>query len=211
MRAARLLALAMLTTCGCACTAPRPEPELAQALAASAPALEHVHVVLVDSPLDPLGLTGADRLAARLREAGVVHATIVGPGDGVGLAEILMSRRADDPSARLVLVGWSGGSLTVWDTARALETAGERVDAIVYLDSAWIRSRVRAQGHPANADRVLLVYRDAHRPPDVPGATIVRVPTPNHLAVATHPVVLETLATLSIEVAGGSGPTEAPP
>jgi thioesterase domain-containing protein len=126
----------------------------------------------------------------------------VRPGDVRTLLEEIRAAQAADPAGRIILAGWSGGSLTAWDVANELATRGERLDALVYLDSAWIKRRVRERGHPANADRILLVYRRRHEPPPIEGAEHVTVPTSNHLAVATHPVTFEALAGL---VAGAAG------
>lgn len=170
------------------------------------PARSRVHVRLVNSPLDPLRLTRLDGTAARLRRAGFADAKFVAIGNGERLAEDIRHLRGEDPGAAIVLVGWSGGSLACWDALTILDESDERIDAVAYLDSAWIKGRILERGHPTNVDHLLLIYRQNHEPPDVPVNTrVVRIPTINHLAVATHADTLEALADLLVTCAEARG------
>lgn len=178
--------------CGCATSAPPALRALGDQL--SDAERDRIHVIFVNSPIDPLRFGGVSSLVARLRSAGFANSDFRAWASGSALAREVRRLRADDADANVMLVGWSGGSLWVWDALNELESEHIRVDRIVYMDSNWIKGRVEERGHPDNAGRALLIYR-SNNPPvtGVPRASSVVVPTTSHLAVPGHEATAEAI------------------
>ena len=141
---------------------------------------EAVAAWLINSPLDPLQVTGIAELARGLRRAGYDVETLAAASGG-SLAKRV--REAHGEGRVAALIAWSGASLWVHDALTELDAAGERVELVVYLDSNWIKGRIKERGHPTNADRVALVYRRNNPFPAIPGAARHEVDELNHLAV----------------------------
>lgn len=158
-----------------------------------------VHIWLINSPIDPLHLGQLGRLASALEEAGFSTHYQHFPG-AESLIDAIETERAA-PGITIMLVGWSGGSLTAWDAASALDEQGQRVDAVVYLDSNWIKTRINERGHPDNVDHLLLVYRANNPVPEgLPTARVARIPTGNHLAIPTRPGTIEAIIDLALQL-----------
>lgn len=186
-----LLFLIVFATCGCASLG---TPELTNRVAAlDQPTRDNVHVYLINSPLDQLAIGRLGDVAKYLRKAGFENSHYWHWATGAALTDKLLEIRAANPNARIALVGWSGGSLAVWDAATALEEQQQIVDMAVYLDSNWIKGRIEDRGHPNNIIRLVLIYRQNNDPPDLPAAKIYRIPPTNHMAIPAEPETIEAL------------------
>lgn len=187
-----IAALASLPLAGCASIG---TPELTQRVRAVPDELrDNVHVYLINSPLDQLHVGRLGDVAKYLRQAGFEHASYRHWADGRSLARDLLTLRSQQPDARIALIGWSGGSLTCWDAATILSENQQIVDCIVYLDSNWIKNRLRDRGHPDNVVRLVCIYNEVRDPPEgLTAATVYRVQTTNHLSMPAHPQTVEAL------------------
>ena len=167
-----------------------------------------VAVYLINSPLDPVGITGLADLKRAIRRAGFDIALLDYPG-GATLAARVREAHASGRSA--ALLAWSGGSLAVHDALTELDAEERRVELVVYLDSNWIKQRIAERGHPANADRVVAVYRSNNPPPKIENVVVVAIDDWNHLAlprrrdVAT--ALIEELVALAERHGGEGGET----
>lgn len=164
----------------------------------SEPGGDRVFALFINSPLDVPQFGRLAQAAAYFRDQGFPDSSFIMRTSGAELAAWTRDIRRGTPNARIALIGWSGASLWIWDALTELNTSGESVDLIVYLDSNWIKTRVSSQGHPTNYGRALLIYRRDNPPvTGVPNAESKRVDTDFHLAVAAHP---DTLRYLLVEL-----------
>ena len=188
---------------GCAM---RIEPRLlTEVQALSASQRDRVRLYFLNSPIDPLHLGRLPQLRDAITAAGFTHSRYVAVADGARLARAVRRVHQEDPAARIVLIAWSGASLAAWDAAADLAENGITVDRIAYLDSNWIKTRIRKRGHPANVGRVILVYRRNNPPPGgVTDAVLHVIPTSDHLGVPAHARTAEALIEELIELASSS-------
>lgn len=174
---------------------------------------EHVYVYLVEPPGDIFHRGRIPELARRLHRSGYAQAeyfAVLQDGSGKKLAERVRLARENDPEARIMLVGWSGGSKTIFKALKALEPDGVVVDRVVYIDDDWLKSKSRQKdGHPENVTRTVLIYRHENPPPQgIPNAVLHVAADRKHRTVATNPSVYNVLLTevrdLTIAPATGS-------
>jgi hypothetical protein len=199
-----IIFLLMALVAGCASLK---NPELAARLDAIPSAQrEGVHVWLVNSPIDPLCLGGLPGLSGALREAGFpnVHFHLI--PDAQGLASEIRHCLANRAGSRIALVGWSGGSLAVWDATTSLARDDVTIDLIAYLDSNWIVDRVNERDQPANFQRLLLIYRHNNTPPVIDRAEVVRAATGNHMAIPNRRETIEALIAALADLASQGEP-----
>ncbi|MBT8048724.1 MAG: hypothetical protein KJO92_09950 [Gammaproteobacteria bacterium] len=162
---------------------------------------DRVHPFFINSPLDVPQIGRLAGVAAYFRDRGFRHSKFLFRASGADLAARSLDIRREDPDARIVLIGWSGASLWIWDALTDLDIAGQSVDLVVYLDSNWIKKRVEDEGHPDNYSRAVLIYRQDNSPVEsVPKSVSRTVATKQHLAVAAHTDTLEYLAEELIEL-----------
>lgn len=152
---------------------------------------DRVWIYLLNSPLDRPRLGHLDQSATYLKRAGYQHARFVDWADTEAIAAEIRSIRKMDSTAKFVLVGWSGASLWAWDIAEHLKPL--RVDTVIYLDSDWLINRLKERAHPTNFDRVVLMYRQDHAPPEIDGAVAMEISTRAHLDVAAHRETLSAM------------------
>ena len=190
---ARTLACLMIVMQAGGCVSLRDPALAARVDAIPAAQRDLVHVWLINSPIDPLCVGGLPALGGALRDAGFsnVHFHLV--PDAQGLASEVRHCVKNRPGAKIALVGWSGGSLAVWDATAELAGDSQTINLIAYLDSNWIVGRVNDRGHPANFKRLLLIYRHDNTPPSIDRAEIVRAGTGNHMAIPTRHETIEAL------------------
>jgi len=188
----------LLTAVGCATPVERVTLDRAAALDASQ--REAVSVMLINSPLDPVGVTGLADLKRAVRRAGFDIVMLDYPGSAA-LAERV--RQAHGRGEAAALLAWSGASLAVHDALTELDAAGRRVELVVYLDSNWIKSRIAERGHPGNVDRLVGVYRSSNPPPAIAGIEVVSIEEWNHLALPRRrdvgTAVIDALTQLAAE------------
>lgn len=141
---------------------------------------ERIAVWLINSPLDPLGVTGLSDLARGIEKAGFEVDTMP-YASGTVVAKRVRNAKFEGQDA--ALIAWSGASLSVHDALSQLEREGERVALVIYLDSCWIKGRIEEAGHSDNAERVVLIYRKNNAFPEIEGAERYAVKEWNHLAM----------------------------
>ena len=185
------------------CATPVEPGAVRAAAAVPAARREAVAVWLVNSPLDPLGVTGLAELARGVEEAGFA-VSLLPRASGAGLARRV--REAQDAGRVCALLAWSGASLWVHDALVELAAEGRSVALVVYLDSNWIKGRIASAGHPGNAERVALIYCESNAFPEIAGAVRYAVAEWNHLAVprrrATATAVVRELTRVAARVGG---------
>lgn len=198
-RALRLGVIALcLAITGCA-TCPIPTPPHAPLLQSQPESnLDDVHVIFVESPAD-LGHWGRlKEVCCSLRQLGLNNAIYFEPivdGNSCDLVECIRDIRAENPNSRIMLVGWSMGSLYVKDALIALDRRCEGVETVVYIDSGFLTfSEFVGQPHPDNADRILLIYRSHQSPPCcIPNSEVQCIDSIFHLPVAHHCDTVDSL------------------
>ena len=160
-----------------------------------------VRVHVVNSPNDPLQLTGLATLAESLEGPG--RAVRYWPfTDAKGLARAIEADRAEHPDRPVAVVAWSGASLTAWDAADRLAESGQGIDLVIVLDSNWLKRRLRSRAYPDNIAMTVLIYRANNPVPTVEQIApqrVHRVGTGNHLAVATQ---RQTVEAVTVELDG---------
>ncbi len=196
----RILGLVMLAAClsmtGCA-TCPIPLSPHASLLQRQPPSnLDDVHIIFVDSLADVGHLGRLEEVCCSMREIGLRNAVYFEPffdGADRGLVEYIRGVRAENPNSRIMLVGWSMGSLCVKKALNTLAECCARVETVVYLDSAFL-TLSDFTGHPDNADRVLLIYRaNQSAPRCIPNSEVQCVDSWFHLPVAHHRDTVDSL------------------
>lgn len=215
----RTLGLALLVTCltisGCA-SCPIPSSPHAMLLQSQPPSnLDDVHVIFVESPAD-IGHWGRlEEVCCSMRQLGLRNAVYFEPiidGDSDDLVEQIRDIRDENPNSRIMLVGWSIGSLCVKGALVALDRCGEGVETVVYIDSDFLKI-CDFTGHPDNADRVLLIYRSHKSPPRcIPNSEVQCVASWFHLPVAHHRDTVDSLVqeAFALSAAGQPSPMHAP-
>jgi len=183
---------ACLAAAGCAVSG---NPGLAhQVVSLPQPVRDQTHLVFVESPIDFVGIGGLALTADYLGELGFQNVS-VGYYKGRELADHVRRVRNCHPHSRIMIIGWSFGSTYVVDAAEELEGEGIGIDAVVILDSGWIKRRVRER-YPSNVARSVLIYRTGHEPPlELPNSQVYEVPTYDHLAIPTKQETVDILLT----------------
>lgn len=207
-----VMGLGLLLT-GCAVT---PQSSIDRCLCqVPAPHKDNVHVVLVESPIDVAHMGNLPEIREHLRDLGYRNVTYYNPmamdnikrpygvepdGHAALVAAQVRCARRNNPHARVLLYGWSAGSIIVRDALEILEGCGECVDCVIYVDSRWVGPYSEGKPLPRNVRRTALIYRDPHsspwfpyEPPECPNAVLYRVRPMGHLSVPTHPDGLEPL------------------
>lgn len=203
----RSLGLALLATCmsvgGCA-TCPIPSSPHSALLQSQPPSnLDDVHVIFVESPAD-LGHWGRlEEVCCSMRQLGLNNAVYFKPildGGSCDLVEYIRDVRDENPNSRIMLVGWSLGTLFVKSALATLDQCGEGVESVVYIDSGFLKLS-DITGHPANADRVLLIYRAHTSPPScIPNSEVQCVDSWFHLPVAHHRDTINSIVQEALEL-----------
>ena len=209
----RTLGLAFLVTCltisGCA-SCPIPSSPHAMLLQSQPPSnLDDVHVIFVESSADVGHFGRLEEVCCSMRQLGLRNAVYFEPiidGDSDDLVEQIRDIRDENPNSRIMLVGWSIGSLCVKSALVALDRCGEGVETVVYIDSGFLKIS-DFTGHPDNADRVLLIYRSHKSPPRcIPNSEVQCVDAWFHLAVPHHRVTVDQLVQEAADLAADGNP-----
>ena len=209
----RTLGLAFLVTCltisGCA-SCPIPSSPHAMLLQSQPPSnLDDVHVIFVESSADVGHFGRLEEVCCSMRQLGLRNAVYFEPiidGDSDDLVEQIRDIRDENPNSRVMLVGWSIGSLCVKSALVALDRCGEGVETVVYIDSGFLKIS-DFTGHPDNADRVLLIYRSHKSPPRcIPNSEVQCVDAWFHLAVPHHRVTVDQLVQEAADLAADGNP-----
>ncbi|MBM79977.1 MAG: hypothetical protein CMJ78_05220 [Planctomycetaceae bacterium] len=161
---------------------------------------ENVHVFFLESPADFLRLGDIRRLSTYLKDQGFPNAyyyrmTPSGVarmrGSRIELAQHIYQIRAMNPNARILLYGWSAGSLIGIDAMNRLGLTGIRIDTALYVDSTFVRF---VPYHPPNVDRIALIYRRQNCvPQQLPHAVIYPIKEFGHLSVPTDKEAVDAL------------------
>lgn len=160
------------------------------------PLRDQVHVVLVESIIDPTSLGGLPSVERHLAAHGISHVSrfaLVEGGTAADLADQVRQIRAQQPNARIMLVGWSAGTTQILGALKNLETDGTYVDSVVYLDSLFINI-ADATAYPANVGKNVLIYRHQRKPPfTLPNSDLYRIPVICHYSIPTEPKTLDII------------------
>jgi len=162
-----------------------------------------VHVVFVESPVDLWHIGKLEQVCCAMRGMGLRNAVYFNPyHDGwLKLNEYVQDIRAENPNSRIMLVGWSIGTLFVEGALKRLDANGESIETVVYIDSKVIKLW-ELLGHPDNYDRMVLIHRRHHRPPCSFANAVVRyVDCFFHLPCAHQPQTVDQLVMEAIRLA----------
>jgi hypothetical protein len=181
-----LLLLCILCCSGCLVVSST--PALVRHRWVEADCARTTHIIIVDSPADPCRIGSLEQLSGDIRRAGFRNVSFFNPwtdGDAEALASKIRGIKQRCDHSKVVLIGWSMGTLWIRDAAARLEPCGVQVDSFINLDSSFYRMQGGAT--PANICRNLLIYREQNTLPDgVHNARVVRVDESMHLAVPTN-------------------------
>ncbi len=148
-----------------------------------------VYVIIIDSPVDPLRIGRLNQLAGVIRSAGFSNVEFFHPwvkGRSHHLTNRVLEIRRRCPEARVVLIGWSMGTIWAGHAARSLASQGVSIDSFINMDSK-LYGPTSSGGYPANIHRTLLLYRKIANVPDgVPRSYVVRVNELMHLRVPSN-------------------------
>ncbi len=161
---------------------------------------DHVYVFLVNG-LDPFFFCQFNKMPDYVRSLGYEHVEMGQMTVKGKFLDEIRGVRAADPSARIVLLGFSTGANTVCQMSHTLENDGCSVDLLVYLGGCWMFNYPSSR--PENAVRIVnirdsglvtatggLLHGDA-----LDGAENVKIPGVTlHLLTPINPVTQETLA-----------------
>jgi len=188
-----MLAAAPVRAAGAGAAAPAPP---------AASASDHVYVFLVNG-LDPFYICHFDKMPDYLRSQGYDHVYLGGLSTSRRrFCREIRQVRAADPTARIVLVGFSAGANVACRVTDDLAADGLHVDLLVYLGGCMVSNA--SAWRPRNAGRVVnirdsgLVLLDGgllSNGDDVNGADNVRIPGVSlHVDTPAQPLTQETLA-----------------
>ena len=170
---------------------------------------EHVYVIFVESPVDVGRWGGLPELTEYFQECGIRHTYYFNPYkegiNGKNLAEFVRQIHCD-PEARVMLVGWSYGSVISLKAIRDLAESGTYIDTMVYLDSFSLRL-TGGESQPDNVGKTVLIYRSHLNPPKgftCPDTHYIDVLSHLNLPMAPHTVdvLLSEAACLASSVSG---------
>ncbi len=189
------IALSLVATCGCRSIVSSTNTQMLRQH--SACCLDNVHVIFVESPVDVLDLGGVKRVAASMRCAGCCNVESINYYHG-GTAERLAQRVREiqtcSPCSRILLAGFSSGTLIIEDALSQLEAEGRCVDTTIYIDSE-ILTDFGSSPRPSSSARNVLVYRENGRAPDdIPNADLYRVDEFFHLSVPCNETCLDVIS-----------------
>ncbi len=202
----RLLLLAILVSGGCTTLHQSP---LAGHIACHPELCSNVSVIFVEATPDIGNWGHLGQLSGRFHRCGI--RTCYFDPSVHGDANVLASWVEHEKSRgqRVVLVGWSYGMVEALDAAKLLESRHISVDTIVCIDCFWLNWHRGTDLQPANAERVVLIYRDQARLPEGFSAPVVhRIETYRHLAVPGHRHTVDVLFQETIRL-GGCQPSNA--
>lgn len=171
----------------------------------SAQSLDNVHVIFVESTADVGHFGRIEDVCSEMRDMGLRNAVYFEPfvdGGACELAEHIRNVRAENPQARIMLVGWSIGTVCVKNTLLELDTHGESVDTIVYIDSTTIILS-DLTGHPENYDRAVLIYRRGYPMPTLPRSVSRCINETFHLPVGHNERTIDQLVLEATRLADG--------
>ncbi|HVS34678.1 MAG TPA: hypothetical protein VMS17_03790 [Gemmataceae bacterium] len=205
MNAGRIL-LAAVCVCGSAvgcagatdAVAPHPAPGPMTVTAASQ--RDHVYVYLLNG-LDPLFFCQFNKMPDYVRSLGYEHVSMGQMIAKDRFLDDIRHVRASDPSARIVLLGFSTGANTVCAMSHTLQDEGCPVDLLIYLGGCYIYNNDSSR--PENVKRIVNI-RDSGlvtvsggllRGEDLDGAENVKIPGVTlHIMTPINTVTQETLA-----------------
>jgi pimeloyl-ACP methyl ester carboxylesterase len=159
---------------------------------------EHVHTFVVNG-WDPLRLGNLNGMTGYVRGLGFAQ-THFGPWwASRSVGRQIRALRQTDPDARIVLVGFSFGALTVRRLANDLEREGIAVDRLVYVGGDFIGNTARSR--PSNVAKVVNIqghgfifsgYDLFFNGADIDNALNVRLDT-RHFVLPSRAQTMETL------------------
>ncbi|MCA9058948.1 MAG: hypothetical protein KDA85_10620 [Planctomycetaceae bacterium] len=156
-----------------------------------------VHVIFVDSPVDFASVGGLPEIAQRAGRCSccrVHYYNAYRDGSWRAIsAEVQQIRRAD-PNARIMLVGWSSGSMISLKALEDLRQRGICVDTMLHLDS-FVLDMFNNRQRPRNVQRVALIYRSNNKPQNIPFDAMYLVDENFHLSLPKQPRAINALMT----------------
>ena len=206
-------AVTLLGLTGCAMT---PKSSF-EDYAANAINRDNVHIFLINSPFDPVNVGGVRSLRKYLQKQGFENAyyyrvNISGKarmrGSKRSVAQHVMDIRHRNPNAKVLVYGFSAGSLYGMDAMNELGMTGVRIDTAMYVDSTFLRF---APPHPPNIDRITLVYRKQNCiPVHLPHAVVYPIKELSHLSVPTDKEAVDALMLEALRLAEMGGAVSVP-
>lgn len=201
-----LLLFAALTTAGgCAATVPAHCHDC-RLCELPEPAKTNLHLILVESIIDPTSVGGMPSVQQHLMEHGlgnVERFDMMTGGTATELAAQVRSIRDAKPDCQIMLVGWSAGCTQIYNAMNELSQEGVYVDSVVYLDSLFINI-VDVSTYPDNVGHNVLIYRHQRRAPkSLPNTDIYRIPLVCHYSIPTEPKTLEIIHNEILRLASG--------
>lgn len=206
------------TGCGLSYLMPTPVPAEAAALCAGLPACQkdrtHVFVINGFDPYHWGNLAGLCRLAGRVGFRNVYFGKMWQPSHVV---EQVCYVRERDPDARIVVVGYSAGSLDAKAVVNGLDKKAESVDLLIYIGGDRIFDVPKSR--PDNVARIINISGHGYLPTggnlffngtELQGATNVRLPD-WHIQLPTRPVTVEHFLLGLHDVAATAPPRPEPP
>ena len=189
-----LLPLAILT-CGCQSA---PMSGVAPAVRQlPADARQHVHVIFVDSPVDAMQVGDIPGISEYVRCNGIpnVHYyNAYSEGSGSWISEKIRCIRRSDPCAKIMVVGWSYGTLIALQALEEIECEGLCIDTLVHLDSC-VLDFTNQGARPRNVRRVVLIYRSNNEPSNIPFDALYLVEENFHLRLPKKRRAMDALMT----------------
>lgn len=166
--------------------------------------------VFVLNGLDPFGWAGAEQMAGQIRAAGYPDTRYMSAFRIRRLEREVREAHAADPSAPIVLIGFSMGTYQVRRVAERLGQDGIPVAMVGYVGGDYLPGTTAAW--PANVGQVVNVTGNGYlltgrnliaNGADIPGATNMRLPA-RHFALPGRPETTRALLQ-GMEVATGGG------
>jgi hypothetical protein len=159
-----------------------------------------VHVVLIDG-FDPAHMCHFDSIVAKLHSWGYKNDHYYQWRESDEAADRIRAIRAEEPQARIVLVGYSRGSITARNVANAVQGEGIQIDLLVYLGADLLKDSPR--NCPGNALHIVNVRGWGYLPlagglvhgADLAGAENYDLRTVAHRNLPTNPSWLDLLHT----------------
>lgn len=156
-----------------------------------------VHVIFVDSPVDVARVGDIPGVCDYVRCQGISNVHYYNAyhdGGSNWISEKVRCIRRCDPSARIMLVGWSSGTKIALQALSDLECQGVCVDTLVHLDS-FILDWTNNNQRPRNVGRVVLIYRKNSEPSNIPYNAMYLVDECFHLKVPKSQRSVDALMT----------------
>lgn len=175
---------------------------------------DHTYIFLVNG-LDPLYVANLNGLAQHVKELGYRRCYCGQMGRAALFGEVIRKVRAEDASARFVVVGYSTGANAVRTLAHELKRDGVRLDLLVYLGGDTIKNVPYSR--PENVERILNVtghgllwlgYDLFFNGADLDGAANHRLDA-RHLLVPSRPETAQLLAR-HLAAVSAAAPANAP-